>query len=1211
MSNFNDSGFRLRRKGWHQRVLGRRRRGGSRPRRPFFQPGFLHLEDRWLMATLVVTNTLDSGLGSLRGEIAQSNATGPGPNTIDFDIPTSDPGYDSSGGVWTISLLSALPSISVPVTIDGTSQTGYSTTPVIDLDGTSAGAGADGLSLAAGSAGSQILGLMIENFANAGIDVASANNTIGGPAAGDGNLISGNTGDGVEITGSGTTGNLVAGNFIGTDWTGTVAIGNGTGVEVDSSATGNTIGGVTSTPGTGAGNLISGNADNGVVIDGTGQPAETRLYLKADGNTNNSTSIPPAGYVGGATLVGGVTYGTGVTGQAFQFNDTAGERVVVDDVNNGLAATALTLSAWINLSSLPGTTPFVIASRVYSATSENYGLYVNSAGELVFEWYSAGAFQTEASSGADLGTRLGVFQQVAVVTDGSTIMFYVNGVAVSSAAMPDPLDDTASGILEIGGLSEGPNLFDGLIDEISVTLDPLPSDEIARIYANAGQGTDLGGSGTQDTTVIGNLIGTNSDGTIAISNGGDGIEINDAFNNTIGGSADGPSNVISGNTGDGVEITGTGATGNVVAGDYIGTDMNGTVAIADGTGVEIDTSASGNTIGGLTSTPGLGLGNVVSGNTNDLLLYGSADVVAGNLIGLNAAGTAPLNPATQYCIQVYGTDNMIGGLSPNDRNVITGAYLVIYIAGSGAQVLNNYIGTDITGTIGLEQIGQSGNVGYTDIWVYGAGPGTVIGAPGAGNVIGDCYVGEADIVVGDTPGVFIQGNKIGTNAAGTAALVDTDNGNGILIDDSDGFQIGGTAAGAGNLISGNFYYAIMILESTGGVIQGNDIGTDVTGMLAVPNDLNPSSPAAVILNSGVSDVTIGGTTAAAGNVISGNDQDGIFIGSRDRNNGVYGNPIAAGVDQDNTVEGNVIGLKADGSGALSNLSDGIDVTTSAVGTVIGGTAPGEANVISGNAASGVLIDGTGLPGITPLYLKADGNTNNATYSPEQPVGGGTLVGGVTYGTGVTGEAFQFADTPGERVVVSDPNNSLAAYCCYALGLDQPGQPSRGDTLCHRFAGVFGHIGKLRPLCELERRACLRVVFRWRVPHRDLQWRGPRLAPRRIPAGRRGHRRRDCHVLRQRRRRQLVRDARPARRLGLRQPRNRRPFPGPQLVQRPDRRDLGHDRRSPGRRDRPDLRQCRPGHRPGRQRHRRHDRRQQLHRHEPLRHERHPERWRRR
>ncbi len=98
-------------------------------------------------------------------------------------------------------------------------------------------------------------------------------------------------------------GNVVAGDFIGTDRTGTVAIGNGTGVEIDTSASGNTIGGVTSTPGTGLGNVISGNTDNGVVIDGTGLPAETHLYLKADGNPNNSGNNPNGVYVGDATLL--------------------------------------------------------------------------------------------------------------------------------------------------------------------------------------------------------------------------------------------------------------------------------------------------------------------------------------------------------------------------------------------------------------------------------------------------------------------------------------------------------------------------------------------------------------------------------------------------------------------------------------------------------------------------------------------------------------------------------------------------------------------------------------------------------------------------------------------------------------------------------------------------------------------------------------------
>ena len=73
--------------------------------------------------------------------------------------------------------------------------------------------------------------------------------------------------------------------------------------------------------------------------------------------------------------------------------------------------------------------------------------------------------------------------------------------------------------------------------------------------------------------------------------------------------------------------------------------------------------------------------------------------------------------------------------------------------------------------------------------------------------------------------------------------------------------------------------------------------------------------------------------------------------------------------------------------------------------------------------------------MTPLYLKADGNTNNSFALSADPVGNGTIVGGVTYGTGVTGQAFQFNDTAGERVVV--PDARVPGRRPYALGLDQP------------------------------------------------------------------------------------------------------------------------------------------------------------------------------
>jgi len=269
------------------RMLRRWKATGRKKRRPF-HPGFSDLERRMMLATYIVAITADSGLGSLRQAIIDSNAATPGPNTIDFSI---------GSGPQTISLLSALPSISVPVLIDGTTQPGYATAPLIDLDGTSAGTGADGLVLAAGSDGSTIRGLVINNFTYAGILitttgntvqssyigtnavgtaagsqpmtygvlVTAANNTIGGTTPGAGNLISGNnsgaTSDGVELTGSGATGNAVEGNLIGTDVTGKLSVPNYQGIIINTG--GNNIGGTL----TGAGNLVSGNAVQGIVLD--------------------------------------------------------------------------------------------------------------------------------------------------------------------------------------------------------------------------------------------------------------------------------------------------------------------------------------------------------------------------------------------------------------------------------------------------------------------------------------------------------------------------------------------------------------------------------------------------------------------------------------------------------------------------------------------------------------------------------------------------------------------------------------------------------------------------------------------------------------------------------------------------------------------------------------------------------------------------------
>lgn len=249
------------------------------------------LEDRQTPAVFVVSTILDSGVdaaptpGSLRAAILNANAT-PGADTIQFNI--------NGGGVQPLTILVPLPSLSDTVTIDGTTQPGFAGTPVIRLVGGGAGATANGLTLKEHS-GSTIRGLTIGGFAGAGIRISgggshtivgnflgtsqngtaaegnsvgvlitskSSLNLIGGGNKADLNVISGNTFDGVRVEAL-ANGNVIAGNFIGTDQNGVNPLGNVRfGVSVESGAVNTRVGGL----GAGTGNVIAANGASGVRI---------------------------------------------------------------------------------------------------------------------------------------------------------------------------------------------------------------------------------------------------------------------------------------------------------------------------------------------------------------------------------------------------------------------------------------------------------------------------------------------------------------------------------------------------------------------------------------------------------------------------------------------------------------------------------------------------------------------------------------------------------------------------------------------------------------------------------------------------------------------------------------------------------------------------------------------------------------------------------
>ncbi len=264
-------------------------------------------------------------------------------------------------------------------------------------------------------------------------------------------------------------------------------------------------------------------------------------------------------------------------------------------------------------------------------------------------------------------------------------------------------------------------------------------------------------------------------------------------------------------------------------------------------------------------------------------------------------------------------------------------------------------------------------------------------------------------------GSKIEGNFIGPNVAGSASAATT-NGNGIIVSSSNNV-IGGTTPAARNLISGTLVgINIAFGVPSNNRVEGNLIGTNAAGTAAIPN----IDYGIHLLTPGVSNV-IGGTTAAARNVISGNGISGVVLDGG-------GPPTVA----TNLVEGNYIGVDITGMAALGNGRQGVFVSFSSMNNVIGGTAAGAGNVISGNGSSSsvgfpnanVDADGSGSPG-TLIQGNLIGPNAAGTGSPTGLPGVVTV--GVILGNGATagglsaGAGNVIAFNPGVGVLVPNTN----------------------------------------------------------------------------------------------------------------------------------------------------------------------------------------------
>jgi parallel beta-helix repeat protein len=984
------------------------------------------LEERLSPATFTVTNTSDAGPGSLRQAILEANAAANvgGPDTIAFAIPATDgqhvyyrddgnPGQVTSAKVtpttaatddqiadidpdylhswWVIQPATALPPTTDAVVIDGSTQPGFTGTPLVELDGSLAGAGADGLDIVAGDC--TVGGLVVNRFSGSGINVelegrsgppaptvslignyvgvdptgtlaqgngalgifvvgttgavlqgnlASGNgaqgielyrahaslvagNTIGTTAAGDqplgnhadglllaestdtrigrtgkgdSNLISGNAGNGIAVVGN--TGNVIQGNFIGTDVTGYHPIGNGRfgvqlGGDPDPTVYTLQLGG----SGKGEGNIISGNAWGGVFVNGAGNVVQgNRIGL----SPKDDAAVPNAGAGIFLFAQGGNTIGGAAPGAGNVIGGNAGGGI---DVRSGANVIQ---GNWI------GITPFGVASF-----SNNTGIHVTDTaannkigGSLPGEgnWIAGNSVQVSLTGPGVTYTRVQGNHIGATPADtaaGSTEGVVLNGTSLNLIGTDgDGLNDAAEGNFIAGNADGGVDILAGSAgnaiagNTIGQTADGTALGNGIGILSDHAGANTIGGPGTGNlitfNTGAGILVnqtaGTPVEGTptilatliesnAVIDNGGDGIALTQSGYVTLG------LNLVSGNIGNGVSLvscSGYPNTNIVLTGNHIGTEWTDSLPWGNGAdGILVaysdDIGIEGNQIA---SNAGYGI----------TLQAASNNVIQSNRIGVNGDGTAGLGNRVGVYVEAFSSNNLIGGPNPGVGNVLAGNVSQVVLDGDGAgfnTVQGNSIGAAPAGV----NVGSLHGVLLIHESFTKLRDNFIAGNAGEG----------VGLFAGALPGYEIAGNAIGLAASGTPL----GNGIGVWVEGADGQHI------SGNTIAFNTGDGVRVTDGAVNDIVGNQISNNGSAGVHVEG---------------------GHDNSVVGNQVSGNGGDGVLVGSG------YGMLISSNAISDNGSLG--IELR---NGA--NLDQGPPTLTAAVtaggSTVVTGFLSGLSN----------------------------------------------------------------------------------------------------------------------------------------------------------------------------------------------------------------------------------------------------------------------------
>ena len=430
------------------------------------------------------------------------------------------------------------------------------------------------------------------------------------------------------------------------------------------------------------------------------------------------------------------------------------------------------------------------------------------------------------------------------------------------------------------------------------------------ISGNNYNGVNISGTTTIKNVIAGNYIGTTKDGSSPLGNSLGGVSSSGDMN-LIGTNGDGLSdaleaNIISGNGGSGVLLD---AFHNIVAGNYIGTDPTGMIAVPNGEyGVSIGPDGKENIIG----TDGDGVGdygerNIISGNSaHGVFITGDENIISGNFIGADMTGSAILaNMGDGIQIAMGGSKNLIGTDGDetgdtNEMNLISGnGQAGIWILdGHQNRVAGNRIGSDLNGASAIPN-GHTSTIGF---------------------------LGAVLLSNGST------GNIIGTNSDGSGDSAE------------------------GNLISGNTTRGVVIHNdlTNNNIIAGNLIGTDITGGATLGNDLGVEIGWNAEYNL-IGTNGDGNADILERNIISGNANQGILLSG-----------------SNNEIAGNFIGTDYFGTGDLGNGSHGIATDHKATENTIGGSLL-KANIIAFNGSDGILVSSQQLDSTLITYNSIHSN----------------------------------------------------------------------------------------------------------------------------------------------------------------------------------------------------------------------------------------------